>query len=77
VRSGTLRPGEARRVVGEVIAFFSAETAEEYVRRRHRELRGRGLLNAEIFARVAGELRCRPVAAPRLSERQVRRLIYG
>jgi hypothetical protein len=77
VRSGTLRPGEARRVVGEVAAFFSAETAEDYVRRRHRELRGRGVPNPEIFARVARELCARPVAAPRLSERQVRRVIYG
>ena len=76
VRSGALRRGEAARVVAEVVDFFS-ETADEYVRRRHRELRSRGAANAEIFGRIARELAARPVAAPRLSERQIRRLIYG
>ena len=33
--------------------------------------------NPESFTRIAAELRARPVAAPRLSERQVRRIIYG
>jgi len=76
VRSGALRPGEAARVVAEVVAFFS-ETAEEYVRRRHRELREAGVANPDIYPRLVRELSARPVAAPRLSERQVRRIVYG
>ena len=71
-----LRRGEAGRVVAEVLAHFS-ETTEEFVRRRHRELQREGVANAESFARIAEELPGRRVRPPRLSERQVRRVIYG
>jgi polyhydroxyalkanoate synthesis regulator phasin len=70
-----LTPTEARRVVEDVLAFY-AEPVEEYVRRRHGELRTYGAKNAEIFARIAAELEDRVVAAPPLSERQLRRIIY-
>ena len=66
---------EARRVVEDVVAYY-AEPVEGYVRRRHAELRTYGARNAEIFARIAEELGERVVAAPRLSERQLRRIIY-
>jgi polyhydroxyalkanoate synthesis regulator phasin len=73
----TALPGEvARRVVEEVIAYCG-ETAEGFVRRRHRELQAGGRANAEIFRTIAAELATRPVAAPRLTERQIRRVIYG
>jgi hypothetical protein len=49
---------------------------EEFVRRRHAELRTYGAKHAEIFARIATELQDRVVAAPPLSERQLRRIIY-
>ncbi|RLK59247.1 MULTISPECIES: hypothetical protein [Actinokineospora] len=71
-----LPPGIAARVVADVMAYFG-EPVEQYVRRRHTELRRARLRNAEIWARVAGELAARPVAAPALSERQLRRIIYG
>lgn len=76
VRTTTLTRGEAARVVLDVLAYFD-ETTEEFVRRRHRELRARGLLNAEIFERIAAELPHRAVAPPGLSQRQLRRLVYG
>jgi hypothetical protein len=76
VASTGLTPAEATRVIEDVLAF-SAETIEDYVRRRHRELKTYGARNPEIFARIASELRERVVAAPRLTERQLRRLIYG
>lgn len=76
VATTPLTPGEARRVVEDVLAYHH-ETAEDYVRRRHRELQLRGVRNPEVFARVASELRRRPVAAPPLSERQLRRIVYG
>ncbi len=63
-------------MVADVLSYFS-ETSEEFVRRRHGELRTRGLTNDEIFPRVAAELRGRRVAAPELSLRQLRRIIYG
>ncbi|MFJ3791022.1 hypothetical protein [Kitasatospora sp. NPDC090091] len=75
-RTSPLGPREAARVVAEVLAYFS-ETAEEYVRRRHGELQARGLTNEKIFARLAEELKARRVAAPGLSARQLRRIVYG
>jgi len=71
-----LPPGQAARVVEDVLAFH-AETVEDYVRRRHRELHRRGLTNAAIFRVVAGEVPHRVFAAPPLSERQVRRIVHG
>ena len=67
---------EAARVVDDVLAFHR-ESVEEYVRRRHAHLQTYGAKNPEIFATVAAELRGRLVAAPDLSERQLRRIVYG
>ncbi|MBB4951153.1 hypothetical protein F4556_006688 [Kitasatospora gansuensis] len=75
-RTTPLGPGEAARVVAEVLAYFS-ESTEEYVRRRHGELQARGLTNEKIFDRLTGELTARRVAAPELSTRQLRRIVYG
>jgi hypothetical protein len=50
---------------------------EDYVRRRHAHLKTYGARNDEIFARIAEELAGRVVAAPALTERQLRRLVYG
>lgn len=66
----------ALRVVQDVAAFFR-EPAEVFVRRRHRELQTAGMANPEIFAVIEHELATRPVAAPELTERQIRRVIYG
>ena len=66
----------SRRVVAEVLAYLD-EPVEVLLRRRHRELQSRGLANAEIFPRLAAEVAARPVAAPPLTERQIRRAIYG
>jgi hypothetical protein len=76
VRSTALPRGEAARVVLDVLAYFD-ETAEEWVRRRHRELQSGGAANPEIFDRIAAELPHRAVAPPGLSLRQLRRIVYG
>ncbi|WP_245657885.1 hypothetical protein [Herbidospora mongoliensis] len=76
MRTTSLGPGEAARVVADVLSYFG-ETTDAYVRRRHAEMRARGLGNDEIFRRVALELPARRVAAPELSQRQLRRIIYG
>ena len=75
-RISPLGPGEAARVVAEVLGYFS-ESAEEYVRRRHRELKAEGLTNDQAFGRIAAELPARRVTAPRFSLRQLRRVVYG
>jgi hypothetical protein len=75
-RTTSLGPGEAARVVAEVVAYFS-ESVEEFVRRRHTEMKARGLTNDRIFPGIAAELSARRVAAPELSLRQLRRIVYG
>ncbi|GAA1892464.1 hypothetical protein GCM10009837_13140 [Streptomyces durmitorensis] len=75
-RSTPLQRGEALRVIQDVLAYFD-ETTEEFVRRRHRELQGQGLLNAAIFEQISADLHYRAVAPPELTLRQLRRIIYG
>ena len=71
-----LSQGEAERVVAEVLGYFG-ESVEEFVRRRHRELKTGGLTNEQVFALIAAELPARRVAPPQLSLRQLRRVVYG
>ena len=66
----------AVRVIADVTAYFT-ETVEDYVRRRHGELRGRHLKNGDIWPQIAAELGYRRFGAPELSERQLRRIVYG
>jgi hypothetical protein len=66
----------ATRVVADVIAYFG-ETTEEFVRRRHGEMQRRGHKNARIWGAIAEELGSRPVGAGVLTERQLRRIVYG
>jgi hypothetical protein len=75
-RTTGLNSDDARRVVADVLAYFT-ETTEEYVRRRHRELQTYGARNDEIFTRLGVELRHWPVRSPELSPRQLRRIVYG
>jgi hypothetical protein len=66
----------AVRVVADVVGYF-AETVEEFVQRRHDELRRRQRKNDEIWPAIAAELAARRFVAPALSERQLRRIVYG
>ncbi|MGW5862015.1 hypothetical protein ACWFRJ_07565 [Streptomyces sp. NPDC055239] len=75
-RSTPLQRGEALRVIQDVLAYFD-ETTEDFVRRRHRELQGQGLLNAAIFEQISADLKYRAVSPPELTLRQLRRMIYG
>nr|WP_203729668.1 hypothetical protein [Streptomyces sp. SID12501] len=75
-RTTPLSRGEALRVIQDVLAYFD-ETTEDYVRRRHRELQGQGLVNATIFDRIEADLKYRAVAPPELTLRQLRRIVYG
>ena len=71
-----LDPAVARRVIEDVVAFH-AEPVEDYVRRRHARLKLHGARNDQIFAQLVAELADRVVAAPALTERQLRRIVYG
>ena len=71
-----LSPAEAGRVVADVLGYFS-EPPEEYVRRRHRELKARGVTNDVAFEQIAAEIPQRRYAPPEFSLRQLRRIVYG
>jgi hypothetical protein len=71
-----LSRAEAARVVADVLGYFS-ELPEEYVRRRHRELKAGGSTNDLAFRQIAAEIPQRRYAAPDLSLRQLRRMVYG
>ena len=73
--TGLLQP-TAVRVIADVATYFS-ETVEDYVRRRHAELQARQRKNDEIWPLIAAELGQRRFAAPALSERQLRRIVYS
>jgi hypothetical protein len=66
----------AVRVIADVASYFH-ETVEEFVCRRHAELRQRQHKNEEIWPAIAAELGQRRFAAPGLSQRQLRRIVYG
>jgi MoxR-like ATPase len=66
----------ATRVVADVMAYFG-ETAEDFVRRRHAELRHRQRKNDEIWPQIAAELENRRFPASGMSERKLRRIVYG
>ncbi len=68
--------GEADRVITDVVSYYQ-EPAPDFVRRRHRELQSDGHRNQEVYRRLLAEIRTRVFAAPDLTERQVRRIIYG
>ena len=64
------------KIIGELRDHWS-ETAPEYIRRRHGELQRRGVPNRLVYGQIARELKSRPVRSSPLSERQIRRIIYG
>jgi hypothetical protein len=66
----------AARIIADVNAYYD-ETVEDFVRRRHAELKRKNRKNDEIWPEIAAELHRRRFVAADLSERQLRRLIYG
>jgi hypothetical protein len=64
------------RVIADVNAYYD-ETVEEYVRRRHAELHRKNRKNDEIWPEIAAELAHRRFTAPNLTQRQLRRIVYG
>jgi hypothetical protein len=64
------------RVIADVNAYYD-ETVDGFVRRRHAELRGQGHKNDEIWPRIAAELDNHRFKAGELTDRQLRRVVYG
>lgn len=75
-RHSHLDPTQASRLIAEVLTFYD-ETPDLFIQRRHRELQQLGMPNREIFARLVNELATHRFQASALSERQIRRVIYG
>ncbi len=75
-RTCPLSEAQAARVVADVLGYFS-ERLEEYVRRRHRELKALGLTNDRVFDTIAAEIPHQRYAAPEITLRQLRRVVYG
>jgi hypothetical protein len=71
-----LSAADAERVIDEIFAYYR-EPVDAFVARRHLQLQAEGLQNAQIFRRIQGELSGLRFPAPALSERQIRRIIYG
>jgi hypothetical protein len=71
-----LTEATASRVVADIAAYY-AECVEDFVRRRHGEMRALHWKNDEIWPRIAAELGTRRFGAPELSTRQLRRIVYG
>ena len=76
IHTSGLGRSEAHRIVEEVVSFYG-ETPEAFVVRRHRELQAEGMRNRAIYTRVAAEMEVWRFRAPQLSERQLRRIVYG
>lgn len=75
-RTTQLPPGLLGRLVADVLDHFS-ETTEAFVRRRHHELQAAGCSNADIWEQLGRDLPARRVSAPSLTQRQLRRIVYG
>ena len=75
-RSTGLDEATASRVVADVMAYFG-QTVGDYVIARHENLKSRNRKNDDIWPVIMGELRDRRFHAPQVTERQLRRMVYG
>ena len=75
-RSTGLDEATASRVVADVMAYFG-QTVEEYVIQRHENLKSRNRKNDDIWPLIMNELKARRFKADELTERQLRRMVYG
>ena len=66
----------ATRVVADVVAYFG-QTVEDFVRQRHSELKDLNQRNDDIWPRLAAEVSDRRFLVGDLTERQLRRIVYG
>lgn len=67
---------ELEMLVDDISEYWN-RSVQDFVVQRHGELQRSGYSNADIFSRIEKELPQRRFAAPPLSIRQIRRIIYG
>ena len=70
-------PAERAEALLDEVLDALDETVDEYVQSRHAQLQQQGWSNAEIYSRLQLELQELRFAPPTLSDRQLRRRIYG
>jgi hypothetical protein len=75
-RSTGLDEATASRVVADVMEYFG-QTVGDYVIKRHEGLKNRNRKNDDIWPLIVTELTARRFKAEELSERQLRRIVYG
>ena len=71
-----IHPDQIDRLMEDFAHFFDMEI-KDFIRLRHQELQHSGMQNSEIYSELAREIEERRFKAPELSERQIRRIIYG
>jgi hypothetical protein len=74
------RYGLSEEELGKLIEdlwLLSGDTVAAYVRRRHEELQKEGAPNERAFTILEREVAEGRFASPPLSQRQIRRIIYG
>ncbi len=64
------------RLLEDLNHYFDIDV-KEFVRIRHLELKTGGLKNNQIYHQLAQEIKARRFKSEALSERQIRRIIYG
>jgi hypothetical protein len=74
--SFNLSDQDFHRLMDEFLGYFGS-TLGDYVRARREELHKEGKKNDEIYSLIAREVSIMRFAADPLSERQIRRIIYG
>jgi len=71
-----LSPDKASQVVSEMLDEMSA-TVDQYITTRHEALQDQGWPNERIYRQIKTDLGRLRFSAQALSERQIRRRIYG
>ena len=75
-RNYGIEPEQAERLLEELPQLFPL-TASEYICQRHLALQQLGFKNSEIYRKIGTELEGMVFSAGSMSERQIRRIIYG
>lgn len=75
-RHSSLNSFDAARLIDEILAFYD-ESSTSFIQRRHHELQKSGLANAAIYKQIGEELEHHRFKVEPLTERQIRRTIYG
>ena len=74
--SAALSPADAERLALEVVHYYSG-TVQDFIITRHQELQRSGLSNKAIFRLIEMEISDRLFTTDPVTERQIRRTIYG